>query len=56
MATGAAPVPPAEYHNPVPLMFLTVRGTYAVDLYGDNEADVALAARWLAEAGDELGA
>jgi CRISPR/Cas system CMR subunit Cmr6 (Cas7 group RAMP superfamily) len=56
MVTGAALVPPAEYHNPVPLMFLTVRGTYAVDLYGDDEAGVALAARWLAEAGDELGA
>lgn len=56
MATGAVPVPPAEYHNPVPLMFLTVRGSYAVDLYGDHAGDVALAARWLTEAGDELGA
>lgn len=53
---SGSPVPPAEYHNPVPLMFLTVRGAYAVDLYGANEADLGLAAEWLAKAGDELGA
>lgn len=57
IATGSAkPVPPAEYHNPVPLMFLTVRGAYAVDLYGTSGADLDLAAEWLAKAGDELGA
>lgn len=54
-ATGN-PVPPAEYHNPVPLTFLTVRGTYAVDLYGSSGEDVGLAAEWLTKAGDELGA
>ncbi len=49
-------VPPAEYHNPVPVNFLTVRGAFAVDLYGAAEADVNLAARWLSEAASELGA
>lgn len=53
-ATGS-PVPPAEYHNPVPLTFLTVCGTYAVDLYGSASEDVGLAAEWLGKAGDELG-
>jgi CRISPR-associated protein Cmr6 len=47
--------PPAEYHSPVPVNFLTVSGAFAVDLYGPD-ADVEQAARWLAEAGDELGA
>ena len=54
-ATGHL-VPPAEYHNPVPLTFLTVRGAYAVDLYGSSSQDVGLAAEWLTKAGDELGA
>ena len=54
-ATGK-PVPPAEYHNPVPLAFLTVRGAYVVDLYGPDADDVSLAAGWLMKAGDELGA
>ena len=49
-------VPPAEYHNPVPVTFLTVRGSYAVDLYGPDRDDLRLAARWLRRAGDELGA
>jgi CRISPR-associated protein Cmr6 len=53
---AATPVPPAEYHNPVPVTFLTVRGGFAVDLYGPDEKDVGLAAEWLIEAGDELGA
>ena len=52
----ATPVPPAEYHNPVPVTFLTVSGGYAVDLYGPDEKDVELAAEWLMKAGDELGA
>jgi CRISPR-associated protein Cmr6 len=55
-AAAGKPVPPAEYHNPVPLTFLTVRGAYAVDLYGTASEDVGLAAEWLAKAGDELGA
>jgi CRISPR/Cas system CMR subunit Cmr6 (Cas7 group RAMP superfamily) len=54
--SGEADVPPAEYHNPVPIMFLTVTGTFAVDLYGPVARDVDLAADWLAKAGDELGA
>lgn len=53
---SSAMVPPAEYHNPVPVMFLTVTGTYAVDLYGPDSGDIGLAARWLREAGGELGA
>jgi CRISPR-associated protein Cmr6 len=53
---GGTGVPPAEYHNPVPLTFLTVRGAYAVDLYGKNDKDLRLAAGWLKQAGDELGA
>ena len=40
----------------MPLTFLTVRGTYAVDLYGPVSEDIGLAAEWLAKAGDELGA
>jgi CRISPR-associated protein Cmr6 len=56
VATGAAVVPPAEYHNPVPVTFLTVRGAYAVDLYGMSQDDLDLAAEWLKQAGDELGA
>jgi CRISPR-associated protein Cmr6 len=57
LAAGADPlVPPAEYHNPIPVTFLTVRGRYAVDLYGTDRDDLDLAARWLTEAGDDLGA
>lgn len=48
--------PPAEYHNPVPVNFLAVAGTFAVDLYGTSKADVDLAVRWLVKAGDEFGA
>jgi CRISPR type III-B/RAMP module RAMP protein Cmr6 len=55
-AAAGSPVPPAEYHNPVPVTFLTVRGDYAVDVYGSSREDVDLAAKWLAQAGDELGA
>jgi CRISPR type III-B/RAMP module RAMP protein Cmr6 len=50
------PVPPAEYHSPVPVTFLTVRGAYAVDVYGSSSDDVELAAEWLTKAGGELGA
>lgn len=49
-------VPPAEYHNPVPLNFLTVSGAFAVDLYGPDGRDTGLAAGWLTAAGDEFGA
>lgn len=55
-APSQEPVPPAEYHNPVPLTFLTVRGDYAADLYGTDEKDLDLAAEWLMRAGDEFGA
>jgi len=53
---GGTDVPPAEYHNPVPLTFLTVCGAYVVDLYGKSDKDVRFAADWLMRAGDELGA
>ena len=57
IATGKSPLrPPAEYHNPVPVKFLTVRGTFAVDLYGEDPDDVDLAAGWLTGAASELGA
>jgi CRISPR/Cas system CMR subunit Cmr6 (Cas7 group RAMP superfamily) len=57
IAKGAPrPAPPAEYHNPVPVTFLTVSGAYTIDLCGQSEADLDLAAEWLAKAGDELGA
>ncbi|MGH4018058.1 MAG: type III-B CRISPR module RAMP protein Cmr6 [Pseudonocardiaceae bacterium] len=58
-ATASAsrePVPPAEYHNPVPVHFLTVTGAFAVDLVGGVRAEVEQAAKWLTAAGDELGA
>jgi CRISPR-associated protein Cmr6 len=54
--SGKPMMPPAEYHNPVPVNFLTVRGVFAVDLYGPDQRDVELAATWLREAGQELGA
>jgi CRISPR-associated protein Cmr6 len=49
-------VPPAEYHNPVPVFFLTVTATFAVDLYGPDRDLVEQAADWVIAAGDELGA
>jgi CRISPR-associated protein Cmr6 len=52
----AAPVPPAEYHNPVPVNFLTVSGAFAVDLYGLDAGLVNLAAEWLTAAAQEQGA
>lgn len=55
VATGKL-VPPAEYHNPVPLLFLTVRGVFSVNLHGDNRKDTEKAAEWLKAAGDDLGA
>lgn len=53
---GTPLAPPAEHHNPVPVSFLTVRGAFAVDLYGKNPDDVGLAAGWLRQAVTELGA
>lgn len=55
-AAAGKPVPPAEYHNPVPVVFLTVRGEFSVDLHGDNRKDTEMAADWLIAAGDDLGA
>jgi CRISPR type III-B/RAMP module RAMP protein Cmr6 len=54
-SSGRPTVPPAEYHNPVPVNFLTVSGAFAVDLYSPDRRDARLAADWLAAAGDELG-
>ena len=54
--SGKPVPPPAEYHNPVPVNFLSVRGTFAADLYGRDRDDVELAAEWLRMAGEELGA
>ncbi|HET9894936.1 MAG TPA: type III-B CRISPR module RAMP protein Cmr6 [Streptosporangiaceae bacterium] len=48
--------PPAEYHSPVPVKFLTVTGPFSVDLYGPNAASLVIARDWLIKAGDELGA
>jgi CRISPR type III-B/RAMP module RAMP protein Cmr6 len=54
-ATGNA-APPAEWHNPVPVGFLTVcGGSFAVDLAGPVAGDVRDAARWFRCAVDELG-
>jgi CRISPR/Cas system CMR subunit Cmr6 (Cas7 group RAMP superfamily) len=50
------PKPPAEHHNPVPVHFLTVIGAFDLVLFGRVADEVMLAARWLIEAGDELGA
>jgi CRISPR/Cas system CMR subunit Cmr6 (Cas7 group RAMP superfamily) len=51
---GAAP--PAEWHNPIPVGFLTVdAGSFAVDLAGPVAADVRDAADWFRHAADELG-
>jgi CRISPR-associated protein Cmr6 len=49
-------VPPAEYHNPVPVHFLTVSGAFAVDLHSPSREDAEQAADWLIAAGDEIGA
>jgi CRISPR type III-B/RAMP module RAMP protein Cmr6 len=57
VAVGSRQIaPPADYHNPVPINFLTVSGAFAVDLYGRVAADVEQAADWLIAAADELGA
>lgn len=53
---GGPAVPPAEYHNPVPVNFLAVSGAFAVDLHGHCQDDVDLAAEWLIKAGEDLGA
>jgi CRISPR-associated protein Cmr6 len=50
------PVPPSDHHNPVPLYFLTVSGTFAIDLVGADEAAVDTAADWLIKAAGQLGA
>lgn len=52
---GAAPPAPAEYHNPVPVHFLTVTGTYEVDLVGHDPDYLDQAVEWLVGAGTELG-
>lgn len=54
--SGRTPVPPAEYHNPVPVHFLTVTGAFAIDLTGRVAGEVNQAAEWLIDAGNELGA
>jgi CRISPR-associated protein Cmr6 len=54
-SSGRQPMPPAEYHNPVPVNFLTVSGAFAVDLHGLDERDIELAAGWLTAAANELG-
>ena len=54
-AAGTLP-PPAEHHNPEPTNFLTVRGGYAIDLYGPSQDDLGLAAKCLTQAGHVLGA
>ncbi|MCK9874109.1 type III-B CRISPR module RAMP protein Cmr6 [Nocardiopsis dassonvillei] len=47
---------PGEHHNPVPVPFLSVSGTFAVDLAGTDPDHLRAAANWLAWAGEELGA
>jgi CRISPR type III-B/RAMP module RAMP protein Cmr6 len=54
--SGRRLLPPAEYHNPVPVIFLTVSGVFAIDLYGPDGRAAQLAADWLIAAGDQLGA
>jgi len=57
IAQGSGAVPaPAEYHNPVPVNFLTVSGVFAVDVHGPDADDVDQAVEWLTEAADQLGA
>ena len=46
---------PAEHHNPVPVGFLVVTGTFAVDLVGADRADLTLAAQWLSAAAEDIG-
>lgn len=48
--------PPSEQHKPEVIAFLSISGRFAVDLVGANPDHVRQAARWLTEAGDELGA
>ncbi len=48
--------PPAEYHQPVPVHFLTVSGgRFSAAVVGENEQETAQAAQWLCEAVTELG-
>ncbi|MFL1378498.1 MULTISPECIES: type III-B CRISPR module RAMP protein Cmr6 [unclassified Nocardiopsis] len=53
---GEEPEPPAEYHQPVPVQFLTITGgTFAADLVGDTEKITGFAAARLREAVEDLG-
>lgn len=53
---GETPQPPAEYHQPVPVQFLTITGgAFAADLVGDSERITGFAADWLRRAVDDLG-
>ncbi|MEV0966619.1 type III-B CRISPR module RAMP protein Cmr6 [Streptomyces sp. NPDC049910] len=55
--TAPTAVAPAEHHNPIPVPFLTVRGTrFAVDLTGRDPEAVEQAAAWCTQACDALGA
>lgn len=49
------PKPPGEHHNPVPLPFVALKGTFAVHLTSRTEADLDQAVHWLREAAAELG-
>ena len=48
--------PPSEQHKPEVIQFLSISGRFAVDLVGADPDHVRKAARWLTEAGNELGA
>lgn len=48
-------VPPAEHYQPEPASFLSISGTFRVDLLGRDVADLDKAERWLSEAGDTFG-
>lgn len=53
--SGAALVPPAEHHQPEPAPFLSVSGSFRIDLLGRNEAHTRYAIDCLRHAGEHLG-
>lgn len=48
--------PPAEYHKPEVIKFLSVSGRFAIDIVGADPEHVRRAAQWVSAAGNELGA
>ncbi|GAA3985391.1 type III-B CRISPR module RAMP protein Cmr6 [Thermobifida alba] len=53
--SGTEPCTPGEHHQPIPLPFLSLSGTFVADLVGDSSESTEQAAEWLARACSENG-